>query len=267
MRILVTGHNGFLGQHLLKRGVEVLIPAPYTELGNVRHELPDSDVVINLASHVDVPASMRDPHATFENNTDIAWRLIHYARETGARIIHVSSAEVFGPGGPYGPESPFKPTNPYAASKVAQDAIFGSSTACFGVDVTIARTANPFGEYQQNNKFVPVVLDRLSKGETVTLFGDASRRWIHADDVVDGLLQLAVKPSIPVAHLTGSALLKNRDFVYMLSDAMGVQAHVEVLDEQRPGHEDVYDVPPYMNPVLDNINAGIRKVVEAWKSR
>lgn len=262
MRVLVTGVNGFIGRHLLDRA-----PADWTILtnrGNLAVECvaPQADVVINLASRVDVPKALEEPRQTMANNVGIAHSLVDYATKHDPLIVHVSTAEAFGPGGPYGLESPPRPTNPYAASKVAQDAVFRAAAACYGIRVVTARTANVFGDHQPVSKFVPTVIRNLIAGVPVKLFGHAKRRWIYADDVADALIALAYQPVD--ANLTGSTLVDNAEIVYSLAARLHVTPNLEVTEDARPGHEDVYDVEPVNMPIRDDINRGLDHMVTAW---
>lgn len=282
MRVVtVTGADGFLGTHLIRRiltltdwrvvavshhGMNLVNPRVwrYTADLTTNTDLPKTDVIFSVAAHVDVAASLRDPRGTVETNTGIANTIVHHARRTGALVVHVSTAEVFGPGGPHGLECPARPTNPYAASKAAQDAIFHTAKNAYSVPVVTARTANVFGEAQPAAKFVPTVVRKILAREPVRLFGHAKRRWIHADDVADTLLRIAVTPVD--ANVTGSELLPNEEIVHRIADRLGVDARIEIDTDVRPGHEDVYDLTP-AGPVTDDLDAGLDRAVAWWSRR
>lgn len=261
MRVLVTGSSGFIGQHLMER-----IPDDWTvyeSSGDISDSLvgPPADVVVSLAAQVDVAASLRDPRATMLNNVGVANSVVEYAASCDAHVIHVTTAEVFGPGGPHGTVDPARPTNPYAASKAAQDAIFHVAS-CSGVRVSVARTANVFGEHQGSEKFVPTVIRNLQAGDTVRLFGDAKRRWIHADDVSDTLIRLAQSDPQTV-NVTGADLIDNSVIVAKIGDRLGILPTIEVVAPERAGHESVYDLSP-SDLVTDDLEAGLDRVVAFW---
>lgn len=284
MRALVTGAGGFIGSHLVQRLAEAtdweIIACTRRPTAQLAHHpnliltdlqdgarLPHVDVMFSLAAHVDVPASIENPSFTIRNNVGIAATIVDYARswDIPPHIIHVTTAEAFGPGGPHTVEEPARPTNPYAASKAAQDAIFTAAANCYGIPVTIARTANVFGEHQHPSKFVPTVIRALAAGEPVRLFGDASRRWLHANDLADALLKLSGAPP-QTANVTGAELLPNGEIARRIAAVMGLPDVQLVLDGgQRPGHEDVYDLEP--SPIMnDDLQAGLERTV-AWWSR
>lgn len=259
MRVHVTGRHGFIAQHLTERITKTtawdLVP------------MPEADVVFSIASSVDVPKSIERPTATVLNNVSYALGIVEAARaaKNPPLIVHLTTAEVFGPNRTCGLWEPARPTNPYAASKAAQDAIFHAAAATYGLRVVQARTANVFGEHQPVNKFVPTVVNRILDGEPVKLFGDAYRRWIHADDVADGLIGL-VGSGVEAANLTGSELVSNEALVGRIAARLNATPTVEVVPVERPGQETVYDVAPVNNPVRDDLDAGLDRAV-AWFAR
>lgn len=258
MRVLVTGPNGFIARHLLAR-----IPDDWTvhlTAGDISAGLraPEVDVVFSLAAQVDVARSIRDPRETMQTNTGIALSVVEYARQHDPLVVHVTTAEVFGPGGPYGLHHPARPTNPYAASKAAQDAIFHVART-EGIRVVTVRTQNVYGAYQGPGKFIPTIMRHLEVGEPVQLFGEARRRWVHADTLADNLIRLAQHPTD--ANITGAHLVDNADIVHAVANIMGVTPRLEVVPPVRAGHESVYDLRPVNMPVPDDLTAGLVRTV------
>lgn len=284
--VMVTGAAGFIGQHLIERilattdwHVHAIDRANIPPMGDrverthgdltepVPADAQSVDVVFSLAADVDVAWSLRAPATFIANNVAIATTIVNYARaqDTPPLIVHVTTAEVFGPGGPHGWQEPAKPTNPYAASKAAQDAIFHAAATCYGIPVTTARTANVFGEHQTSDKFIPTVIRQLKAGEQVTLFGDAWRRWIHANDVADNLIALAQFDAIVAANITGTHLVRNADIVHKIAWHLEVDPLIDYGGNQRPGHEDIYDLPPHDNLVDDDLWGRLEQTVKAHR--
>ena len=161
MKVLVTGADGFVGQHLvaalLGRGHEVvggirgpdptLTTLSATDAGRVRwldFDLRDRrsvsgmvadarpDAVAHLAGLSSVSESWRDPEGAFEVNAMGSLRLMDALNDLPAPprprpILLVSSGEVYGvsgtDGAPLTEDTPPRPVTPYGASKTAQEMI------------------------------------------------------------------------------------------------------------------------------------------------
>lgn len=159
MRILVTGADGFVGQHvvaaLLQRGHEVVggITGREPELTTLGTDFAagvawrsfdlrdgasvtdlvqraDPDAVLHLAGVASVSESWRDPSLTFQVNVQGAIHLLMALRNLPPAsrrraVVLVGSGEAYGRDGtedaPLHEDVPLRPLSPYAASKAAQE--------------------------------------------------------------------------------------------------------------------------------------------------
>jgi dTDP-glucose 4,6-dehydratase len=177
------------------------------------------DYVLALAAESHVDRSIADPVPFIRNNTDVMLSTLQYARAMKPdSVIVFSTDEVYGPmdamrRGATGPGplpdtwdiaphrewSPILPSNPYAASKACQEAIAISYWRTYGVPVVIVNSMNLFGEMQDPEKFLPMTISKILRGETVMIHGVpgdiGSRFFIHARNVADALLFLLEGPS------------------------------------------------------------------------
>lgn len=244
MKALVTGAAGFVGSHVIDRlrsqGIWVLgldLDQPFPEV--------PVDVVISLAASADPREALRDPVSAYENNVRIMVQTLEYARATSARVLHVSTNEVYGPGGTL----PYRPRGPYAGGKACQEIICESYP---DVPTTIVVTQSLFGERQQPDKLVPTVIRRLFSGRPVTLQRDddgwAERPFLHASNLASALTHLVGHENGHRVHVGATEVLSVAHVARVLADALGRELLLDPVPAgDRPGHEST--VTPIGNDV------------------
>lgn len=247
-KILVLGGNGFIGSHLvdalLESGYSVrLFDRPNTVfLGNqlpanieimygdlnseadISAALAGCDICFHLISTV-VPASSNlDPIFDIETNLTGTVRLLNYAVKAGLKkIIFLSSG-----GTVYGvpthlPIDENHPTNPlcsYGITKLAIEKYLHLYQQLHGLDYTVLRLANPFGERQRINAAqgaIAVFLGKALRHEKIEIWGDGSviRDYIHISDVISAMLK--------------SVTYQGPEHVFNIGSGQGVSLN-EVLD-------------------------------------
>ena len=180
MRILITGAGGFVGGHL----IEHLLTQPNLTIDaavfdppgqnprlddlpvNQLHadlraaetverliEMSQPDMLVHLAALADVAQSFKDPWRTLENNILAQVNLLEAVKKScpRARVLVISSAEVYGAaGGARGIDefTPFEPANPYSVSKVTQDMLGLQYFIAHRIPVIRARPFNHIGPGQ-----------------------------------------------------------------------------------------------------------------------
>jgi UDP-glucose 4-epimerase len=222
-RCLVLGGRGFIGSHLvdalLARGYPVrcfdrphIAPLSDAHLSNPNFELYEGDLVseadlvealngcdicYHLVSTTLPKSSNADPVFDVESNLLGTVRLLTHAVRYGVKkVIFVSSGgTVYGiPAQTPIPEShPTDPICSYGITKLAIEKYLGLFKQLHGLDCTVLRISNPFGERQRTHSSqgaVAVFLGKVLRGEPVEIWGDGSvvRDYIYISDVIDALL-------------------------------------------------------------------------------
>src|SRR5207248_305026 len=113
-------------------------------------------------------------------------------RETGARLVQVSTDEVYGDleGGGSSRESDLlNPSSPYSAAKAAGDLLIPAYVRTFEVNASITRGSNTYGPHQYPEKFIPLFVTNALDGEPVPLYGDGRqvRDWLYVEDHCAGI--------------------------------------------------------------------------------
>jgi nucleoside-diphosphate-sugar epimerase len=147
MKVLVTGHRGYIGAHLvglLKErghhvtgydlnlfegcGWEPLTPADLEVVGDVRlltaHDLDGFDCVMHLAAISNDPMGDLDPEITRDINARGSIALARTAKEAGvSRFLLSSSCSIYGKAEdrPLGEEDALNPVSVYAESKIVAE--------------------------------------------------------------------------------------------------------------------------------------------------
>jgi dTDP-glucose 4,6-dehydratase len=293
-KILLTGAGGFVGSHILShllkntpydivcicswkhRGMPYRILddenyqknkgrvkivthdliSPMTE--DTKDEIGFPDIIINVASESHVDRSITDPVPFVKNNVDLMLTMLEFAREFNPKMfIQFSTDEVYGqaPKGVNHKEwSPIIPSNPYSASKAAQEAIAISYWRTYKIPLIITNTMNVFGERQDKEKFIQLVIDKVQNDEKVTIHGypdgvtAGSRFYIHARNVADAILHIInnVKPVMyPDAdkperfNIVGEKEVDNLTLATLIASYVGKPLKYKMVDfhSSRPGHD------------------------------
>ncbi|WP_433513276.1 NAD-dependent epimerase/dehydratase family protein [Nonomuraea sp. CA-143628] len=224
MRVLLTGHQGYLGTVmspvLAEAGHEVtgldsglfadcvLGPRPEDpeglalDLREVPAEaLTGFDAVVHLAALSNDPLGSLAPELTYDINYHASVRLARLAREAGVRrFLYASTCSVYGAAGGddlVTEEAPLRPVTPYAESKVrVEDEVLKLADADF--TPVFLRNATAFGFSPRLR--ADIVLNNLVghahlSGEVRVLSdGTPWRPLVHALDIADAFAAALVAP-------------------------------------------------------------------------
>ena len=272
---LVTGAAGFIGSHVVDQillrddvlkvyvvdflghgsNIDNLSDDPRVELIvqdlcnlSWKDKLPKIDYILHLAAESHVDRSITDPLAFIRSNVIGTTNVLELAKEDGARMVHVSTDEVYGHLGfnddPFTEETNLAPRSPYSSSKASSDLIALSYATTFKVDVSVTRCCNNYGPRQDDEKLIPTVIKKIVNGEKVPVYGDGKnvREWIHVEDHAKAILEVLEKGKPgEVFNIPGSEEMNNLDIIRrILSDIISPEAklddYIEFV-EDRAGHD------------------------------
>lgn len=242
----MTGGFGFLGGHVLSTllagatvSVHVVDNLSSSPIGldTLLGELPDTsrltydvcsvaeyfeadvgdfDAIIHLASPVGPAGVLKHGGRLVSAVIDDTYLLADYSIARGARLLDVSTSEVYG-GGRDGlcdedddkivpAETSFRLE--YAVAKLAAETALINLHAKDGLDVVIIRPFNIAGPRQsgEGGFVLPRFVSQAMLGLPLTVFGtgEARRAFTHVADIAKGIVQALDRGSVGVAYNLGN---------------------------------------------------------------
>ena len=137
----------------------------------------DIDFIAHLAAGSHVDRSISYPlEFVFDNVVGTA-HILDYARKLDSleRFAYFSTDEVFGPaplGINYKENDRYNSTNPYSATKAGAEELVVAYENTYGLPSIITHTMNVFGERQNPEKYIPMVIKKVRDNKIVTVHAD-----------------------------------------------------------------------------------------------
>lgn len=239
----------------------------------IAKEIGKVDYIIHMGAESHVDKSIEDAEPFVRSNVlgtmhmlDFAWEQFEEQKCLKC-FFYFSTDEVFGPAPDdysYKEEDRHNPTNPYAATKSGGEMLANAYRNTYKLPVIITRSMNIIGERQHPEKFIPLIVNKVRAGETVTIHGypdktrAGSRFYIHGRNVADGYLHLinmieqgyeAGKKEGQTGyvsdvvgqdyHITGEKEVDNLELAKLIAEQLGQELKYEITDfhSTRPGHD------------------------------
>lgn len=211
MKILVTGGAGFIGRWVvglaLEDGHEVLALDNLSngarenlaefvgrpgflglEVGDIKSQdllktvfSRRFDICLHLGASINVQDSLDDPRTTFDNDVTGTFNILECCRETGAKMVFMSTCMVYDrcsdeKGISEGHS--VKPASPYAGAKLSGEHLTLSYYWAYGLPTVVARPFNTYGPFQKTGGeggVVAIFTRNALLGKTIEIYGDGSQ--------------------------------------------------------------------------------------------
>lgn len=253
MKILVTGHEGDIGRHLVKfleaKGHEVTGADMENDLrvfDNALKVTKGIDWVFNLAALNGSIEFTTNNHAELiHNNAMVNLNMAEACHRNGVkRVLYTSSACVY----PISlqdtdvvhplKESDVYPAHPdteYGWEKLFSEHVWKSYEQDYGMEVRISRFFNIYGEGMKCDSLrskVPMamtkkVIDAGDRGE-VFMWGDGEQRreFCHIDDCIEALWVLMNSDCSEPTNIGTEDLLSINELIMLIADIEGVEVDI-----------------------------------------
>ena len=189
MKLLVTGHKGYIGHHVFSSlknlGYEVH-GIDIKDGEDILHCLPNDkfDYVFHLAAQPRVEFSVKYPSYTMKQNVLVTSTLLEWAKDHGVkRVIFSSSSAINGSGED-------EPKSPYGLQKLMSEMECKLFSELYGLDTVCLRYFNAYSEDQPfggaYSTAICAWMEMIRLGKTLRMDGDGeqTRDLVHVEDIV-----------------------------------------------------------------------------------
>ena len=228
MKLIVTGGLGFIGSNFVQHVLDATdwnvlnvdrcdycarihnvngtplytyIQADITNMSKMKRIFNEftPDIVVHFAAQSHVDRSFENAHDYIHDNIIGTFTILECVKESGCKLIHISTDEVYGEVDLHETSHPEKsvlnPTNPYSATKAGAELLVKAYGHSFKIPYVITRGNNVFGPKQYPEKVIPEFIEQMLSGNPCTIHGDGQsrRNFIYVDDVVSAVMTVIEK--------------------------------------------------------------------------
>ena len=202
------------------------------------------DYIIHGASNASPKCYASDPVGTMKANLWGVSNMLELAREKEARLLYISSGEVYGEGDGRdftedysGYVDCLNPRSCYPSSKRASETLCVSYKEQYGVNVAIARPCHIYGpDTGRDDRAFAQFLRLAKRGENIVLKSEGKqvRSYCHVDDCASALLYILLKGESGEAYNIANreSILSIRELAEMIAHMASVKVIQDIPSAQ-----------------------------------
>ena len=255
MKILITGANGLLGQHLVKQLFdETTHDIIATGKAEPRFIIQDSrihyqslditdgmavnalldnlqpDTIIHCAALTQADECELNPIKAWQVNVTATRFIIDAAKKINAFLVFISTDFVFdGANGPYKEEDTVNPVSYYGSTKVAAEKAVAES----GLAYAIVRTCLLYGNILAGTRsnIISWVKENIEQGKNIKVVSDQWRTPTYIEDLTKGIMLIIDKKVEGLFHISGNDFLSPYDMAMATADYINLdKSLIEKVD-------------------------------------
>jgi nucleoside-diphosphate-sugar epimerase len=173
MKVLVTGHEGYIGSHLMKFLADKNFIISYYGGDLLKRPWEDMistwDIVIHLAGLAGVRRSFDEPEEYYKNNVELSRQIFKFCERTQTPVIYASSSNAHEWW-----------LNPYATTKKMLEEMASM--------LTVPNIGMKFHTVWPGRS--DMLYERLKANQVEYINEDHYRDWIHIDDMCEALFTI-----------------------------------------------------------------------------
>lgn len=235
MKAVLTGADGNLGRHILKRAAFECLSVSRTGWeAATRIPVADYRVLIHCAYDLKSDPNVF-PDRVLDSNIVSTARALRLSRERQiSRFIFISSCSVYGDSSNSAEDKPCSPVTMNGFTKLFNEELIKSFCDANAIDYLILRVFNSYGGDDQFS-VVQKLISCAKQGRPFTLLneGIAERDFIHVDDVAQVVCALAEVPlGREIINVGAGRSVRIVDLLRAVEERFG---KIAVVEKQRPG--------------------------------
>lgn len=273
-RIIALGGKGMTGSYLpaeipnydLVDGFDITVPGVLE--GIFEKEQPE--VVINLAAVTDVVGAENDRARCYEVNTIAAFRVAELCKKYGARLIFISSVDVFDGTLPkedsYTPSFEVNPIVVYGDSKRLAEVLIRDILP----EALILRAGWMFGGFEKDKKFVSYMMKQMLSGQPVIrAVHDIKGSPTYAKDLIAFIMETATYDfNGGTFHFCNQRWATRYDQAIHIAKALGYNGKIEKASmKEFPNFRALKNSKMWSDIETRRWEAALHEYITLWKER
>jgi UDP-glucuronate 4-epimerase len=203
------------------------------------------DTVMNLAAQAGVRYSIENPYAYVESNILGFVNLLECIRKYPVKhFVYASSSSVYGGNTktPFGEgDSVDNQVSIYAATKRSNELMANVYSKLYDIPTTGLRFFTVYGPWGRPDMAPMLFTKAILEGVPIKVFnyGNLSRDFTYIDDIIEGVVRVIDKAvdhkEVPaeIYNIGGGYPISLMDFIYILEEAIGKKATIQMLPMQK----------------------------------
>lgn len=281
--VLITGGNGFIGSHLVKRlagegaavhvlsrsdenirGMENVIfhKADIRDYGVVKNAVNEAEPekIFHLAAIVNVSREMKDMKPVMETKINGTLNLLNALDGTDYDcFINTGTCEEYGSNPPpFREDMPPRPISHYSAANASVTSICRMLYETNGLPILTLRQFTCYGPGQKTGMLIPYVISSALSGDDIRLTkGEQKRDFNYVDDAVESFMK-ASSEKRAIGEVINVGTGESRRIMDVVAS---------ILSITKSSAKPLFGAVPYRKPEIWEIRANITKAerILGWK--